>query len=396
MNDNSSTIEMFDADNHYYEALDAFTRHMDPRLAKRGMQWIDIGGKTRLMVCGKLNRFIPNPTFDPVARPGCLDDFFRGRIDDGYDMRTLFGELEPIRPAYRDRDARLELMDEQDVRACFLFPTLGVGMEEAMRADAEITHAALDAFNRWIEDDWGYSYKDRLFAVPMISLMDTGKAIAELERVLALDARLIHLRSGPVPGARLRSPGDTEFDPFWARVNEAGVTVALHSGDCGYRARYATDWGESNEMEAFQQSAFSMVSQSERAVSDTVAAFVCHGLFHRFPNLRVCSIENGSEWIHVLLRKLRKAEKMVPGDFTEPAIETIRRHLWIAPYYEDDIRRLADTLGIDRVLMGSDFPHAEGLADPRSFVRELEDFNDSERRTVMHDNAAELATRRPA
>ncbi len=62
-------FQLFDADNHYYEATDAFTRHLDPKLAKRTMQWAEINGKQRLLVGGRLNRFIPNPTFDPVARP---------------------------------------------------------------------------------------------------------------------------------------------------------------------------------------------------------------------------------------------------------------------------------------------------------------------------------------
>ena len=30
---------VFDADNHYYEALDAFTRHLDPTLGPRVIQW---------------------------------------------------------------------------------------------------------------------------------------------------------------------------------------------------------------------------------------------------------------------------------------------------------------------------------------------------------------------
>ena len=30
---------VFDADNHYYEALDAFTRHLDPALGPRCVQW---------------------------------------------------------------------------------------------------------------------------------------------------------------------------------------------------------------------------------------------------------------------------------------------------------------------------------------------------------------------
>ena len=73
----------FDCDNHFYEALDAFTRHMDPKLRKRGMQWVQVDGKKRLMVGERINRFIPNPTFDPVSKPGALDEYFRGRNPQG-------------------------------------------------------------------------------------------------------------------------------------------------------------------------------------------------------------------------------------------------------------------------------------------------------------------------
>ena len=82
----------------------AFTRHVDPKMHKRCMQWAQIDGRQRLLVGGKVNRFIPNPTFDPVARPGCLDDYFRGKVAKS-DMREAFGELVPIPDEYRDRDA---------------------------------------------------------------------------------------------------------------------------------------------------------------------------------------------------------------------------------------------------------------------------------------------------
>ena len=83
-------FELFDADNHYYEATDAFTRHLEPAMRKRTMQWAEIDGRTRLLVAGKVNRFIPNPRFDPVAKPGSLDDYFRGRKA-GDDIRAAFG-----------------------------------------------------------------------------------------------------------------------------------------------------------------------------------------------------------------------------------------------------------------------------------------------------------------
>ena len=76
-------FELFDCDNHYYEADDAFTRHLDPEFKKRGMQWAEINGRRRLLVGGKINRFIPNPTWDPVSKPGALDEYFRGRNPKG-------------------------------------------------------------------------------------------------------------------------------------------------------------------------------------------------------------------------------------------------------------------------------------------------------------------------
>src|SRR4051795_12127497 len=93
---------IFDADNHYYEATDAFTRHLDPAMRRRAMQWAEIDGKKRLLVGGKVNRFIPNPTFDPVAKPGVLDRYFRAK-ESAPDIRQAFGELEPINPAYRNK-----------------------------------------------------------------------------------------------------------------------------------------------------------------------------------------------------------------------------------------------------------------------------------------------------
>ncbi|MEZ5137159.1 MAG: hypothetical protein R2699_19475 [Acidimicrobiales bacterium] len=102
-------------------------------MAKRCMQWADIDGKRRLLV-GKVNKFIPNPTFDPIAAPGSLEDYFRGRNTEGLDLKTMFGELDPIteHPEYRDRAARVRQLDEQGLAGALLFPTLGVGMQEAL------------------------------------------------------------------------------------------------------------------------------------------------------------------------------------------------------------------------------------------------------------------------
>src|SRR5262249_41350811 len=149
-------------------------------------------------------------------------------------MKELFGRLEPIRPEYRDRDARLGVMDRQGLEKAFFFPTLGVGMEEVLKHDPDACHAAFRAFNRWLEDDWGVAYRERIYALPYITLIDVGQAVAELESLFARGARAIVMRAAPVACSdRSCSPADPRFDPFWARVNEAGILVTGHGGDSG-------------------------------------------------------------------------------------------------------------------------------------------------------------------
>jgi len=389
----------FDSDNHYYEATDAFTRHLEPAMARRAMQWADINGRQRLLVGGKVNRFIPNPTFDPVAKPGSLDEYFRGRNPGSKDLVALFGDLEPIRPEYRNRDARLAVMDAQGIDGCLLFPTLGVGMEEALAQDPDALLAAFHAFNLWLHEDWGYAYQERIFAAPMISLIDVDAAVAELEAVLERDARVVCIKGGPAHtrSGGLTSPADTRFDPFWSRVNESGVTIGIHSGDAGYN-RYVDDWEDHGEFRAFAFSALKMVLSADRPPYETMAALVCQGLFDRFPNVRVASIESGAEWVPALLKKLKKAFGQNPGAFSSNPIEAFREHVWIAPFYEDDLAGLKESIGLDRILFGSDWPHAEGLAEPSDFALDLRrnGFGEDEIRQVMDSNGRVLTTRRPA
>jgi predicted TIM-barrel fold metal-dependent hydrolase len=385
-------FQLFDADNHYYEATDAFTRHLDPQMRRRAVQWATLEGKQRLMVAGKINRFIPNPTFDPVARPGVLDDYFRGKTP-GDDIRAAFGELEPIRPEYRDRDARLACMDEQGLQACFLFPTLGVGMEEALTHDPEAAHASFTAFNRWMEDDWGYAYQDRIFAAPYVCLLDPAAAEVEVSRVLEHGARCVVVRSGPVKDpVGPRSLGDPAHDGVWRLLADAGAVVAFHSGESGY-GFLPEAWGRASEFEAFRFDPFRQLITGHRPIFDTIANLICDGVFRRFPALRVATIESGSDWVPSLAAGLRKAYKQRPTSFDgiDP-VQQLRDHVWVSPYYEDDLRGVADVLGVERVLFGSDWPHAEGLADPSSFVEDLAGFSQDEVKLIMRDNGMALVS----
>src|SRR5262249_61688057 len=90
------------------------------------------------------------------------------------------------------------------------------------------------------------------------------------------------------------------------------------------------------------------------------------------------------------LNRRRKQSTQTPWLFDEDPADTIRRHVWITPYYEEDLRKLADSIGVARVLFGSDWPHGEGLARPMDFLKELHAFTDDEVRAVMRENALAL------
>ena len=387
------TSGFYDADNHYYEAEDAFTRYQSRDMANRCMQWVELNGKRRMLVAGTVNRFIANPTFDPIARPGCLDGFYKGNAP-VTDIRDAFGALEPLstRPEYRDRDKRLALMDAQGLEGALLFPTLGVGIEQALASDIDALQHAFSCFNRWLHDDWGFAHRGRIFAAPYFSLSDVDAAVAELEWVIERDARVICMRAAPVPTvAGSRSPADTMFDPFWARVNEAGLVVAFHTGDSGYTAQ--TDAGEPfGSFRSFQFTPFRLLS-GDRPTFDTIAALICHGLFARFPNVRVASIENGAAWVDSLAKKLAKVATTYGHMFTEHPVDTLRRHVFVSPFHEENPGHYIELLGEDQVIFGSDFPHAEGLAEPASYVDELVGLPASTIDKVMRTNTLGLTRR---
>ena len=213
-------------------------------MAKRCMQWADVGGKRRLLVGGKINKFIPNPTFDPIARPGSLEDYFRGRNDEGLDVKTMFGDLEPLdhHPGYRDRDARLALLDEQGLDGGRCSPPSASACRKRCAATPAL-HAALTALQHLARRGLGLRRRRR---APLRGADDHPRRPGGGGRSgPGARPRCPHpgYRPGPVPdgGDGYVSPGDPQFDPVWALVAEAGVPMALHAGLSGV-GHYGRFW----------------------------------------------------------------------------------------------------------------------------------------------------------
>ena len=215
----------FDADNHYYEAEDAFTRHIDPAMAKRCMQWADVNGKKRLLVGGKINKFIPNPTFDPIAAPGASEDYFRGRNDEGIDMKTMFGDLDPIaeHPGYRDRDARLRAARRagHGRRAALPHARRRACRRRSATTSPPSTPPSPPSTAGSTRTGASTAATAASTPAPMITFADADQAAVEVERVLAMGARILVMIPGPVPGRRqrLRVAGSPKFDKVWGAAS---------------------------------------------------------------------------------------------------------------------------------------------------------------------------------
>jgi predicted TIM-barrel fold metal-dependent hydrolase len=284
-------------------------------------------------------------------------------------------------------------MDRMHVDAVVNFPTLASLVEVNFMDDPVTVQALIHAFNLWLFDEWGFDHAGRIFTTPVMNLAILEGAIAELEWALEHGAKTVLVRPAPVAGYRgSRSPFLPEFDPFWARVQDAGIPVMVHASDSGYQ-RYANDWlGIDGEMHPFKPDVFSIMSPKDRPIMDTVWSAIGHGMLSRFPGVRLASIENGSKWITTVKDHLLDAYGKLPQEFAEHPLDVLARQLWVAPFWEDPLDPLVDAVGLDHVIFNSDWPHPEGLADPCSyleFCREA-DFSDEAIEKIMGENMFEL------
>lgn len=390
-------FQPFDADNHYYEALDAFTRHVPAEMQHRVVQWVDLGGRKYHLVGGEISHAVVNPTWDPIARPGALNEFFKGNPD-GKNPLEMLKERERLPEHYLHSAARLEVLRQQGLQGVWLFPTLGVLYEELLKDDIEACTVMMQAFNKWLDEDWGYAYEDTIFAAPYLCLGDVDAAAAEVDRVVAAGARVVVMRPAAVTTPTgTRSPFDQYFDPVWARINEAGITVVIHAGDSGHSTHgYVSNKFSTSGVGNAAYAGPSIANFSiERAAQDWLIQAVFQKIFDRFPNLRFASVENGSDFLAPTFRKFDQTAKKSFGWFEDHPVDTFKEHVWINPFWEDDVHEVAELMGTDRVIFGSDWPHIEGLPQPLDYLVELKEFEPADQKKILLDNVAYLNTPQP-
>ncbi len=402
MNARNQIARIFDADNHYWESSDAFTRFRDDSFGDRGVLVREVDGVARYVVNGEVFAMLPGPG-DVHLRPlpGSMLDYFQGRMS-AKDFAASFTEKPSDHPDWYDRDVRLAVMDEQGVEATWMFPSQGVVLEPMLHNDMPAAIESYRAFNRWVDDQWGFAYKDRIFGVPYIIMSDPEQMVSELQWCLDRGAKVIAIRHGAaVTQDGNRSPADPMFDAFWGLAQESRVVVSCHDGSDATYAELpgflTKAWGDGpglapavdpENMKMMGGGSIIASLMKNRICHDFAYMLVAHRLFERFPTLKVAYIENGAAWVPSVLQALEYLGH--GGGYKSNPKDQFIQNCWVAPFVEESVEELARHIPVERILFGSDWPHGEGFGHPRDFFDNVESFSLEDQQRIMYDNAREL------
>ncbi|MCU1389926.1 MAG: amidohydrolase [Ilumatobacteraceae bacterium] len=385
-----------DCDTHCYEPRDAFTRYLPTAYMDRAITPVrDAGGTERILAGNRVATFNSESGlgFDLAYRPGTLKEMLKqmgsGNPDETY-------QPEPIQPEYLLREPRMRLLTAQGVDRCVLFPAGMALAAEHYVNDTDALYVNLESFNRWYNEEWGFNRDDTIYATALLSLRDLDRAIALTDKILADGAKFVLLPTGPAYG---RSPGDPYFDPIWSRLDEAGVTIAFHIMPFWYFDAVSPAWGLDNDPASWHMSAWQWMNiYGERPIVDSISSLIFDNVFGRFPDINCLIAEHGASWVPHTLSHMDKSRGMgrngpwIGGKLEERPSTIFKQRVRVAPYPEDDVPLLVEQLGGDSscLVMGSDFPHAEGIAEPADFVKILGPLDDATQRAIMYGNAAPL------
>jgi len=295
-----------------------------------------------------------------------------------------------------ERQARIRKLDEFGVDGSILFvgefvSTLGYYTEPVPG------HAVLHAYNEYLNDAWTFNANDRFYTTGCLALWDLEKAIEEADWLIKRGVRVVVMPMGPANG---KSAADAYFDPVWARLNEAGVVVTYHVSEANFMHPLIREFGEKPlQSRRMGQTAWQwMFTYSEIPLTMSLSNLILNNLFGRFPKLKVGSVENGAEWLPRFLEKMDKMRGMAKngywpgGQLKQRPSEIFKQHCFAVAYPEDNVQRIVAELGTaDCLLMGSDYPHAEGVPTPRDFFTEaLTQLPPDQARKIMHDNGRRI------
>jgi predicted TIM-barrel fold metal-dependent hydrolase len=271
--------------------------------------------------------------------------------------------LEDARPGAFDPTARLADMDAETIDAVVLYPTIGLGAWGLTDPGAAL--AVARAYNDWLAS-YCSAAPDRLHGAAMVPFQDPAAAVAELRRAREeLGFVAAFVRPNPCLGRTLADPA---HDTVWEAAEELGVAVAVHEGLQPAVPHLASGRQPTN---ALLQHAASHTFEQMFALAQLVSC----GVLERHPSLRLVFLEAGGGWLPYWLERLDHHVATYGAYAPEMRLrpsEYFARQCWISFEIDEPLLPiLAPSVGTDRIVWGSDYPHADSTFP--GAVKELRD-----------------------
>ncbi len=362
-------------DDHIVEPPHTFDGRVPARFADRAPRVVESAdGRQTWVYDGKE---FPNVGFNAVVgRPVNEYSFEPARFDE-------------MRRGAWDITERIRDMDINGVYASLCFPSFLPGFcghrLQLTTDDRDLAFATVQAWNDWHIEEWAASRPDRIIPCQLPWLLDPAVAADEVRRNAERGFKAVTFSEAPhLLG--LPSLHSGYWDPVMAACEETGTVVNLHVG-----------------------SSSSSPSTSDDAPPDVVGVlFFGYAMFAavdwlfsrlpvRFPGLRICLSEGGIGWVPALVDRLEHMKRYSDMYGTWEGIEltpaeVLRRTCWFCAIEDPSAFGARDRIGVDRILLESDYPHCDSTwPDTQAVIeREIGHLPEEDVRRITWANAAEL------
>jgi predicted TIM-barrel fold metal-dependent hydrolase len=285
-------------------------------------------------------------------------------------------------PGYSDGAHRLKAMDRDGVDAEVLYSEVSAFRHYPLMKEG--FREASDAFNRTMRD-FASADPSRLLPAYQVPLMDIDFAVKQVQGLAAEGARAVHIPTFPSE-VGLPEYHDERYDPVWAAISEAGMSISQHLG-------LVASLFELMRRDPTPQKAI-FTSQPAFKLAETIAFWILPGVLARFPDLTIVLVEPSLGWVPFYLDLL---DSMDAGPYDFPALDdkpSAYFHRQMMLTFVDDPRGLQQRheLGVDRIMWSTDFPHpATSWPNSQAIVeKNFSGIPDSERDLIVAGNAARV------
>lgn len=341
-----------DCDGHILEPPDLWEKYLEPsfrdrairiRTDKEGLEYFEFNNKPSRL-CHPGFPGILGAMGEPDIVPGPERTFVGG---------APFGSMDP-----KERITRIQ---GEGLSKVILYPTVSLLWESEV-ADPELSAAYCRAYNRWIVDFCSES-GGRLIPIAHLSGSDPQAAAKELERAVKDGCKGAFF--APFTWTK-KSHGHPDYDAVWSTAQDLDVPIAIHPTFEPARFTHLTRFEELTPTEPIEFNWYLDVLVSQ-GMQQAFAALFHHGVFERFPKVKVVVLESQAGWIGSLLDRMDAVFRGPLAHSTqlkEKPSYYFKRQCWIsADPDEEALQRLIEFVGSEKFFWASDFPHPDHSAE---------------------------------